>query len=304
MDTTAFERWLSCLDVSVERRRHGETEELHIGKPGGTHPLVVLKTEDGRESGERGNTWWAIHERVIPRSAVEENWRIVGEPRSSVGNLSRIVTEFATGFPLVDCEVRPSANGDVVVVIRAPLFLEDLAAQAFLLTVSAVLKAAEALDVLEARKAEEVRVWADLQSLSEKRAAEQRDRIRQVMAASTQAPFDAPGADSAISTHSDWPEPPGIPGQQATRARPDATSQGPDVDTETPVFAVPPGGMHAWAMPDRSQECSATLPGGVQLRVLERRGRWAHVRSGKWSGWVEGRQLERVSADETDRWGE
>jgi hypothetical protein len=60
---------------------------------------------------------------------------------------------------------------------------------------------------------------------------------------------------------------------------------------------APSGGMQAWFAPDGTRPVIATLAAGVRLRVIERRGDWAHVAaSNGWSGWVDGRRLEPVPA--------
>ena len=57
---------------------------------------------------------------------------------------------------------------------------------------------------------------------------------------------------------------------------------------------VPPGGMHAWAVPDGSTPVVANLPERLPVTIEERRGGWARVRaSNAWEGWVDaGRLIE------------
>ena len=64
----------------------------------------------------------------------------------------------------------------------------------------------------------------------------------------------------------------------------------------TPTHVVPATGMAAWSAPDPSQAAVAQLAPGVQLRLLEERGAWAHVMgSNGWTGWVDGRLLVRLA---------
>lgn len=60
----------------------------------------------------------------------------------------------------------------------------------------------------------------------------------------------------------------------------------------TPTHIVPAGGAWAWAAPDASVAASHALDPGLQLRMLETVGAWAHVQgSNGWTGWVDGRTL-------------
>jgi hypothetical protein len=66
----------------------------------------------------------------------------------------------------------------------------------------------------------------------------------------------------------------------------------------TPTHAVPAGGTRAWAAPDPSQEPIATLEARVRLSIAETRGEWAKViGSNGWTGWVDARLLEPLTAD-------
>ncbi|MFH1105052.1 MAG: SH3 domain-containing protein [Actinomycetota bacterium] len=69
-----------------------------------------------------------------------------------------------------------------------------------------------------------------------------------------------------------------------------------------PTHAVPPGGTRAWADPDPEKDPIATLEARVRLSIAARRGDWAQVvGSNGWSGWVDARALEPLSAETTAR---
>jgi hypothetical protein len=60
-----------------------------------------------------------------------------------------------------------------------------------------------------------------------------------------------------------------------------------------PTHAVPAMGTRAWVGPDGTGPAAALLDPGLEVRVVERRGDWAHVAcSNGWQGWVDGRQLD------------
>jgi hypothetical protein len=61
---------------------------------------------------------------------------------------------------------------------------------------------------------------------------------------------------------------------------------------QRPSAMVPAGGLAAWAAPDRSQAPVAQAAAGLQVRILETSGDWAHVEfTNGWTAWVDGRAL-------------
>jgi len=65
-------------------------------------------------------------------------------------------------------------------------------------------------------------------------------------------------------------------------------------ETFAATHVVPEPGMNAWSTPDPEAAVAAQLAAGVELKVLEERGAWAHVKgSNGWTGWVDGRLLQR-----------
>ncbi|MGW6919004.1 YrhB domain-containing protein [Kitasatospora sp. NPDC054939] len=60
-----------------------------------------------------------------------------------------------------------------------------------------------------------------------------------------------------------------------------------------PTHQVPEGGMPAWPEPDPAGDPATRIDARVELRLLERRGDWAHiVCSNGWSAWVDGRTMD------------
>jgi RsiW-degrading membrane proteinase PrsW (M82 family) len=66
----------------------------------------------------------------------------------------------------------------------------------------------------------------------------------------------------------------------------------PRPDAWTATHTIPSSGLPAWSRPNPSSALMGTIPGGAQVREVERLGAWAHVltRDG-WTGWVDGRLL-------------
>jgi SH3-like domain-containing protein len=60
----------------------------------------------------------------------------------------------------------------------------------------------------------------------------------------------------------------------------------------SPTHQTPENGMRAWGAPDPSQPPVTRLGANEGVRVLERRGAWAHVQTASgWTGWVDDRLL-------------
>ena len=60
-----------------------------------------------------------------------------------------------------------------------------------------------------------------------------------------------------------------------------------------PSHTVPREGLEAWAAPDPAGQVIATLAGGIELLVVERRADWAQVRAENgWEAWLDGRRLQ------------
>lgn len=65
----------------------------------------------------------------------------------------------------------------------------------------------------------------------------------------------------------------------------------------TPTHRVPATGSACWAAPDGAQPpLAARLDAGLEVRLVERRGDWAHVEcSNGWTAWVDARLLEQLT---------
>jgi hypothetical protein len=62
----------------------------------------------------------------------------------------------------------------------------------------------------------------------------------------------------------------------------------------SPDAVIPASGLPAWSEPDGSAPPATQLQAGVEVRIAERKGDWAHVECWNgWSGWLNGRLLVR-----------
>ena len=85
----------------------------------------------------------------------------------------------------------------------------------------------------------------------------------------------------------------GTPVPVAATASPAATGAGGWAATHL----VPEGGLGAWTTPDPTQPATATLGGGLDVRVLQRADDWAFVEcSNGWTAWTDGRWLVTIPA--------
>lgn len=100
----------------------------------------------------------------------------------------------------------------------------------------------------------------------------------------------------AARVHRQSDPPPVTPAQPEAAAAPAPTTTPELVATSAPSWSathnVPAEGLQARALPDPAGEVIATLAGGVELHVVERRADWAHIEAENgWKAWVDGRRL-------------
>jgi hypothetical protein len=244
-----FTPWLEALGLDVTVKDDGSGEELWITS-GDVEPRLVIRQSDV-------GTWDVVYERRLAASELSAQWDAPWETELSTAIVGRAVREIACGFPLVASETRDD-GGDVVVRFRAPLYDEGLTRQAFVLTVSPVLKATEAFDLALARRAEE-------------RKNEQQELIERMTEATA-----TPGVTDPVAP---------VPSTPASADTVPAAAWSPT--------HVVKRNAKAWAEPDPAGASAGTLKRRVEVQVTERLGDWAHVvTSNGWSGWIDSRDLK------------
>jgi len=146
-DSQTLTSWLEPLGLEAKEESGASDEQLSIAPADGAPGLVVER--NGAE------VWDVVHERRVPESVLSSDWRVPSDtepPPKVVGAAAR---EVACGFPLVEAETHDE-GGDIAVRFRAPVFADGLTRQGFALTVSAVLKGAQAFDMVLTRRAQEM----------------------------------------------------------------------------------------------------------------------------------------------------
>ena len=215
-------------------------------------------------------TWEVAHEHRVPESVLSSDWCAPWDTKRPAAVVGEAAREVAGGFPLVESETHGD-GGDVTVRFRAPIFDEGLTRQAFVLTVSAVLKAARVFGRVLTRRAQEMAEWREFEAGSEQRKQEQEQLINRMAEAGTTRDATAPAEPVAPVPRSDDTAPAAAwsPTHVVTRR------------------------ADAWAQPDPSGARAGTVKRRVPVQVLERQGDWAQVAtSNGWSGWIDNRNLK------------
>ncbi len=200
-------------------------------------------------------------------AALESRWTAsadIADDAALLREMAEGASLLATGF--VRCEAT-----DIGVVISAPLYLEDLGRQAFLTAVAQVARVQWTLDTsapaLEARQAVQ-RLLEEPDLALEGTELPRVEAEARAVVAKTAAPALAPTAVPAA-----------------------APASGP---AWSPTHVAPPGGIPAWAAPDRTKTPSLRIEAGVELVVGEERDGWAHVAAWNgWTAWVDAQLLVR-----------
>jgi Bacterial SH3 domain len=265
MNADVLRTWIEDLGLTVKPGAGASGTELHVTPADADEPGLVVRPRDP-------GAWEVVHERQIPASIARSTWQAPWDTGSPAAAVDKVVRQVACGFPLVEAQTRDD-GGDIRVWFRAPVFTEGLARQALTLTVSSVLKAAAAFDLITAQRAEELKALREFDAEAEQRAREQQKLIGRMSptpaaqatapmaAVPPNAPMAAPAAAPAASPTAAW-----TPSHEMKRR------------------------AQAWAQPDPNAAVAVagTLQKRVPVQVLERRGDWAHIKcSNGWSAWID-----------------
>lgn len=250
-DQATLRTWIAGLGLDVKTVSGSGGDELWVTPAHEVEPRLVLRP------GGPG-AWEIVHDRRVPASALSSDWRGPRDAESPTDVVGRVARQLACGFPLVDPSIHDT-GGDVIVRLRAPVFDEGLTRQAFALTVSSVLKAAQRFDLGAMQRTDELAPSKEYEGTSEPRIKEQQALMDRMTPAAPSADATAPTSPAAA-----W-----APTHELKRQ------------------------TRAWAQPDGSGAVAATLQRRVPVQVVERQGDWARVLcSNGWSGWIDGRELK------------
>jgi hypothetical protein len=260
--SATFTPWLEALGLEVTVKNGASGEELWVTSAGHDEPRLVVRQSDA-------GTWEVVHDRRLAASVLNAAWHAPWDTDPPAVVVGRAVQGVACGFSLVESETHDDRR-DLVVRFRAPIYDEGLTRQAFVLTVSPVLKAAEAFDLVVARRAEELANWNEFEAGTEQRKNEQQELIDQM-------------AEAAATPEATDPVAP-VPPTSSAGAEPAAAW--------SPTHVVKRSAK-AWAQPDPAGAGAGTLKRRVEVQVTERQGEWAQVVTANgWSGWIDSGDLK------------
>ncbi|HEV3451324.1 MAG TPA: hypothetical protein VG869_08975 [Acidimicrobiia bacterium] len=162
--------WIEALALRVAP---GASEtDLSVRPPHADEPVLVVRRQDPQ-------TWDVVHERRVTASVLSSDWQAPWDSEPAAAVVGRAARQVAFGSPLVESGTRDD-GGDLMVRFRAPVFDDGLTRQAFVLTVSSVLKAAQAFELVMEHRADELVAWKEFQATSEQRRKDQQDLIKQM----------------------------------------------------------------------------------------------------------------------------
>lgn len=169
--------WVEELGLRV--KGESTADILQVALPALNAPVFTIKSER--------TDWWQItHQRRIAGSKVNSEWEIGGEPSEPpITRLTIAVQHLATGFPLLSVHVSRS-EPNVVIEFKAPIHGDGLSRQAFMLTVSSIVKSVEAFDALSAHRVRQIQVLKELKA--EEDALREKYEVSPVAASSASAP--------------------------------------------------------------------------------------------------------------------
>ena len=261
MGSATLRSWLEALGLEVTAVDGASEEELTAAPVHEGAPQVVVRQSDAA-------TWKVVHERRVSERALSTDWRAPWEDDSPAATVERAAQQIAYAFPLVEADTSGD-GGEVVVRLGAPVFDEGLTRQAFALTVSAVLKAARAFDLVVARRADDLAAWREFEARTDREMKEQQELIDRIGAPKDVSEQTAP-VTSAAATESA------------------AVAQAPWAPTHVVMRRA-----KAWAQPDPAGARAGELKRRVPVQVVERQGEWVRVvTSNGWSGWIDSRDLK------------
>jgi hypothetical protein len=162
--------WIEALGLRVASG--ASPTDLWIRPADADEPVLVVRRQDPQ-------TWDVVHERRVPASVLSSDWHAPWDREPPAAVVGRAARQVAFGSPLVESDTHDD-GGDLMVRFRAPVFDDGLTRQACLLTVSSVLKAAQAFELVMAQRANELVAWTEFQATSEQRRKDQQDLINQM----------------------------------------------------------------------------------------------------------------------------
>jgi hypothetical protein len=184
-ETATLEAWTKSLGFSVSQgERPGDLSAM---PPGGGPPILIQR--------RNYEEWELIHERRIDVAAAGAAWLAPADERRPSDVLGDIVRRLAATYPLVDGQVMLVVGDELRLRFSAPVYGEGLTPQAYLLTLSSLVKAVQAYDLAAAARAEDLAALGEFQAEADavvKQAADAADAA----AAAAAAPPPPPATEA------------------------------------------------------------------------------------------------------------
>jgi hypothetical protein len=165
--TATLGQWIEGLGLDVRVVSGAAGDELRVTPRHDAEPGLVVARRDPE-------TREIVHDHRVSASALQSEWQAPWDPQPPAEAVSRAARDVACGFPLVETSTHEE-NGEVVVRFGAPVFDDGLTRQAFLLTLSSVLKAVQGFALVIARRADELAAWKEFEANTERRREEQHE---------------------------------------------------------------------------------------------------------------------------------
>jgi hypothetical protein len=162
--------WLATCGYDAQADSEAGAEALRIRRSGAAEPVLRL-----RAVGDQA--WHISHARTLPLAVVQEQWKSPAGTPAPAEALQQAVAELAGMFPLVAASAVARAT-EVDVQLTAAVYREQLAPQAFALTLSSLEKAAQSLELLLSRRGELAKSLAQF----EQETAAQRKQLEAALA--------------------------------------------------------------------------------------------------------------------------
>jgi rubrerythrin len=139
------------LRATVQSEPTGDT--LRVVTAEGSHSYVK-PAEPGRAD--------ISCQRRVPNADVQALWGEPDQPEEAAGRFAEVVGNLGNAFPLLAVTITKGEK-ETVVDFESPLHTEGLNRQAYALTVSGVMKAAETFDMIQEERSRQTEAWASLE---------------------------------------------------------------------------------------------------------------------------------------------
>jgi len=192
-DATTFGAWMR--DAGLDVQAGSQPGELRATTPNATGLVLRPRSAD---------VWELVHERSTTRAAVRATWQAPADERDPVGVLADIIRRLALSHALVEAELT-TAGDELRLRFSAPVHPEGLCKQAFLSTLSSLIKVVESHDLAAGARADDLAALVELQRQTDAYLRQQQDELARI---SQQTAPPPPPPAQRVSVQPSPPAPP------------------------------------------------------------------------------------------------